>query len=144
MPPLEMPCPLKHSELKNRVAREASVSLEEIMQLGSISPNTCPECKGVLTKIKEGPVTCYRCHTGHAYSLQTLMADVNEEIEMALWNAVRAANERILLLREMGKTVRANGDEAAAQQCLRQVQITESHLKHIRDAVFVIKYSITP
>ncbi|MBF6648704.1 chemotaxis protein CheB [Methylobacter sp. BlB1] len=120
--------------IENRVTLEARVRPGEIMQLGSISPNTCPECKGVLTKIEEGPITRYRCHTGHAYSLQTLMADVNEEVEMALWSAVRVANERMLLLGEMEKMARARGDEATAQQCAEQVQTTKSHLKHIQEA----------
>ena len=105
------------------------------MELGSISPNTCPECHGVLVKITNGSIVRYRCHTGHAFSLQTLLADVNTEIETTLWGALRAAEERILLLRQMEELARASDDAAVAAECVAQVQGTERHVQHIREAV---------
>jgi two-component system chemotaxis response regulator CheB len=89
----------------------------------------------VLVKITNGPIVRYRCHTGHAFSLQTLLADVNTEIETTLWGALRAAEERILLLRQMEELARASDDAAVAAECVAQVQGTERHVQHIREAV---------
>jgi len=95
------------------------------MQLGPISPNTCPECHGVLVKIKQGSIIRYRCHAGHSFSLQTL------------WGALRAGEERILLLQEMEELARASDEQVAAQQCAEQAQGTAHHVDRIREAVLV-------
>jgi two-component system chemotaxis response regulator CheB len=127
--------PTKLLQVETRIVQEGNALQEGIMQLGPVSPNTCPECHGALVKIKQGPIVRYRCHTGHAFSLQTLLADVNEEIEKTLWGALRAAEERILLLREIEELARANGDVEVAQECAAQVQGTERHVERIREAV---------
>jgi two-component system, chemotaxis family, protein-glutamate methylesterase/glutaminase len=75
------------------------------------------------------------CHTGHSFSLQTLLADVNVEIETTLWGALRAAEERILLLQEMEQLAHASDDEVAAQQCAEQARGTAHHVERIREAV---------
>jgi two-component system chemotaxis response regulator CheB len=89
------------------------------MKLGAISANTCPECHGILVRIREHSIVRYRCHTGHAYSLETLLAAVNEEIDATLWAALRAIEERILLLGEMADLAHAR-DELAPEKKLRE------------------------
>jgi hypothetical protein len=43
-----------------------------------------PACgHGVLVKIREGSISRYRCHTGHAFSLKTLLVDVDDAIDDA-------------------------------------------------------------
>jgi two-component system chemotaxis response regulator CheB len=125
--------------IETRIALDGNAFQEGVMQLGEISPNTCPECQGVLLKIKEGVITRYRCHTGHAYSLRTLFASINEEVEKTLWSSLRAADERILLLQEIMEECRTNDDKFAAQQCQEQIRNTEQHLEHIRTAVLDYK-----
>jgi two-component system, chemotaxis family, protein-glutamate methylesterase/glutaminase len=122
-------------QIETRIALEGNALREGIMELGPISPNTCPECHGVLVKIKQGSIVRYRCHTGHSFSLQTLLADVNTEIETTLWAALRAAEERILLLQEIEELARASADEATAQQCAEQARGTAHHVDRIREAV---------
>lgn len=48
-----------------------------VMELGKVSKYTCPDCHGVLVQIEEGPIVRFRCHTGHAFSLMTLLAEVS-------------------------------------------------------------------
>jgi two-component system chemotaxis response regulator CheB len=127
--------PAEVLRIETHIALEGNALQEGIMQLGEISPNTCPECQGVLIRIKEGLITRYRCHTGHAYTLRTLLAAINEEVEMTLWSSLRATDERILLLQEIMEEARANNEDAAVQQCAEQIQNTELHLDHIRAAV---------
>ena len=70
------------------------------MDLGLPSPYTCPECHGTLLQITADGVLRFRCHTGHAYSLTTLVSEVSASIEAALWSAIRAIDEQVLLLRD--------------------------------------------
>jgi two-component system chemotaxis response regulator CheB len=74
-----------------------------IMDLGPTTPYTCPECHGVLMQLKEGGVPRFRCHTGHAYSINNLLAEVTEYVEDALWNALRAIEESALLLKQLAE-----------------------------------------
>ena len=45
--------------------------------------------------------TRFRCHTGHAYSAESLAAAVFEGIEDTMWAAVRALDEGGSLLEQM-------------------------------------------
>lgn len=72
------------------------------MDLGVLSPFACPECHGVLSKIMEGSMARYRCHTGHAYSADALLVALSENIENGLYSAVRAMDESIMLLNHVG------------------------------------------
>ena len=62
-----------------------------------------PECGGALWERKEDGVMRFRCHVGHALSLETMLAAQAESIEMALWNATRALRERAALLRRVAE-----------------------------------------
>jgi hypothetical protein len=61
---------------------------------------------GRLVEIEEGSILRFRCHTGHAFSLKTLLADVNAAIDTGLWDTLRAVEERILLLNRMEELAR--------------------------------------
>jgi two-component system chemotaxis response regulator CheB len=83
------------------------------MSLGPTSPYTCPECHGVLVRVDEGSVPRFRCHTGHAFSLDTLLASVTETVEATLWSALRSVEESVMLLREAARRVPAGQGETA-------------------------------
>ena len=68
------------------------------MSLGDASAFTCPECHGALIKITNGKLVRFRCHTGHAFSINNLLAELTESTENTLWSAVRAIDENIMLL----------------------------------------------
>jgi two-component system chemotaxis response regulator CheB len=60
--------------------------------------------------VRDGGVPRFRCHTGHAFALDSLLASLTETVEQTLWNALRAVEETIMLLREAAG--RRSGDEA--------------------------------
>jgi len=53
----------------------------------------CPLCKGSMTAAKVGHFAYFRCQVGHAYSLGSMAAEQAEELERALWAALRALEE---------------------------------------------------
>ncbi|MEZ4731199.1 MAG: chemotaxis protein CheB [Caldilineaceae bacterium] len=95
--------------IETRIALEDNALESGVLQLGKPSLYTCPECHGVLMQIEEGELVRFRCHTGHAYSQETLLAEIDEMIEAGLWNAVRTMDEKALLLRRMAQ---ANGAQS--------------------------------
>jgi two-component system chemotaxis response regulator CheB len=56
-----------------RIAKEREALEEDVLKFGELSPFTCPECHGVLTMLREGRIIRFRCHTGHAFSADTLL-----------------------------------------------------------------------
>jgi len=63
----------------------------------------CPECNGPLWETKPGASLQFRCHVGHAYSPESLLADQADSLERALWSVVRTFDERAGLVRRLGK-----------------------------------------
>lgn len=64
---------------------------------GKASDIVCPICQGVLQEAQPGVFEHFRCHVGHAFSLQSLVREQSESLERALWAAVRALEESAAL-----------------------------------------------
>jgi two-component system chemotaxis response regulator CheB len=94
-----------------QIAGEANALQLGVMDMGKVSQYTCPDCHGVLVQIEEGTIVRFRCHTGHAFSLQTLLAEVSDSIDKGLWDTIRAIEERILLLRQISDLAVAEENE---------------------------------
>jgi two-component system chemotaxis response regulator CheB len=86
-----------------RIAEGGDPMEAGVQKLGTPSMFACPECHGVLSEVSEGPLVRYRCHTGHAYSRATLQAEQNEQVETTLYNAMRALDERLLMLDQLAR-----------------------------------------
>jgi two-component system chemotaxis response regulator CheB len=56
-----------------------------------------------LWKVDKGEALRFRCHTGHAYTAATLLAEQTEKIEETMWVALRMFEERKNLLITMAK-----------------------------------------
>ena len=122
-------------ELEARIAIEGNALKHGVMDMGEISKNTCPECHGVLVRIREGSITRFRCHTGHAYSLQTLLVDTDKAVDDSLWGAIRAIEERALILREMEQIARTDGELELAANRANQATDEEGRAQRIRELV---------
>lgn len=88
------------------IALGRSLQIETEDQLGKRSNITCPECSGPLWEMQDPQLARFRCHTGHAYSLQSLGSAQVNEIEQSLWTAMRALRERASTLRRLAKRAR--------------------------------------
>lgn len=102
---------------------------------GQPSVFTCPECHGTLLQLKENGRTRYRCHTGHAYSADTLLSEVTESVEETLWSAIRTIDESVMLLRHMAEHVRESGN-GASERFLEKARDAERRSDLVRRAVF--------
>jgi len=86
------------------LAIETQIGLQQegleagVLQLGTPSVFTCPDCHGTLLRIRNGTLVRFRCHTGHAFSPQSFSAALTDATEDALWNVLRAFDEHIVLL----------------------------------------------
>lgn len=120
-----------------KIAEGADGLEENVMSFGELSPFTCPDCRGVLTALREGAIVRFRCHTGHALSASTLLNESSELIENKLWDAIRAIDETVMLLNRLGEQFTAAGNVRAAEQCFDKAREAHERGQPIREAVKV-------
>lgn len=118
-----------------KIAMEDNGREAGVARLGSPSIFTCPECHGTLLQLKENGRTRYRCHTGHAYSADSLLSEVTESVEATLWGAIRNIDESVMLMRHMAEHV-GESDAAAAARFLEKESAAERRGRLVRRAVF--------
>jgi two-component system chemotaxis response regulator CheB len=123
----------KKLAIEARIAREDQTVDAGILALGQVSPYTCPECYGVLVQLQDGGLTRFRCHTGHAYSLSTLLADVTQTLENSLWGTLRAMQESVLLLRHLAKQARDQQEGHLSEAAERKAGEVEQSTRLIYD-----------
>jgi two-component system chemotaxis response regulator CheB len=90
-------------------------TMDELEQVAVPSTLVCPDCKGTLWEINGSRPPRYRCHTGHGFSLRSLAAVQQEATENALWSAVRALQEKEMLLRRLAAISRSSGQIPEAE-----------------------------
>ena len=112
---------------KDRNAYEAGVE-----QFGDPSPFACPDCHGVLLKLDEEGRLRFRCHTGHAYSIESLVAGATEGIEHALWTAIRTLEEAALLMDRTARHLEERHGGSGAAECRSQAQEARGHSTVLR------------
>jgi len=118
------------------IAAEENALQKGIFDYGKLTPYTCPECHGVLSQLKEGSLVRYRCHTGHAYSLDTLIQSITENIEDNLYNVLRSMDESIMLLNNIGDHLAEANQPKLAALYFQKAKEAEDRSQLVRKAIF--------
>jgi two-component system chemotaxis response regulator CheB len=92
----------------------------------------CPECSGTLFEIEEKKQIRYRCRVGHAYSPKTFEASQAEEVEAALWTAMRALEESASLSRKLAERARAGSRPRSARAYEEQAAERSRQVEQVR------------
>jgi len=111
-----------------KIAKRVLSDLPAVNALGEQVPFNCPGCGGVLWKMEKGSLVRYRCHTGHAYTEDVLLAEQTKKIEETMWVALRMFEERKNLLTTMAKTQ----SDATERSTLERANLSQIHIDRIR------------
>jgi two-component system chemotaxis response regulator CheB len=87
---------------------------------GQPSGFSCPDCNGVLYEIRDGDMLRYRCRVGHAWSAESLLGEQANQLEAALWMALRGLEEKAALARSMGEQAAQRGSTITAKRFAEQ------------------------
>jgi two-component system, chemotaxis family, protein-glutamate methylesterase/glutaminase len=101
-------------------------------QAGIPSTMTCPECHGSLWEDKDNELVRFRCRVGHAYSDEALLVHQSEQLEAALWTALRALEEHSALARRLAARANSRGHSHSASAFTEQAMDAEHHASVIR------------
>ena len=125
------------TEFEVKTAAEDHAQEGGIMNFGSVTPYTCPDCHGVLFELTDGPsIRRFRCHTGHAFSADSLLSALTENIEDSVWTAIRAIEESVLLLNQMGTYLADNNHTERSALYFRKAFEAEDRIEKLRQVVF--------
>lgn len=123
-------------DIEVNVARQRNTLEMGITKLGEFSPFTCPECQGALMQLKEGNLLRFRCHTGHAYSVNSLLAEMTESIEETLWKGIRTIEASEILMVHLANHLHQANEDETAQLLLRKAEEAKLQAGLVRQAVF--------
>lgn len=118
----------KDIAIEAKIARRVLSDLPSVNALGDHVPFNCPECGGVLWQIAKGDLLRYRCHTGHAFTSDVLLAEQTAKIEETLWVALRMFEERQNLLVTMDKSQGGKAPTSLSQRA----KDSQVHIDRIR------------
>jgi two-component system, chemotaxis family, protein-glutamate methylesterase/glutaminase len=118
------------------IARSDNAFQMGIIEMGELTPFTCPECEGALTRLKEGRILRFRCHTGHAFSVSALLSEVSENIEDLMWKSMRGLEESNMLLNQLGENLASNGKNKEARQLFSEAKKLKARSRIIHDSIF--------
>lgn len=100
---------------------------------GDVSGFSCPDCGGVLWRIEEGDFVRFRCRVGHGWTADALIEEQADQIDDALWAALRSLEERASLLRNMAERYQRAGTPGLASRFEMQMQEMAARARLVRD-----------
>ncbi len=121
-------------EIETKIGLQQEGLAAGVLELGSPSIFTCPECHGALLQIRNGNLVRFRCHTGHAFSPQSLIAALTEATEDALWNVLRAFDESAMLLQHLAQHAEETQQTEWGAALRQQVYETRARTDLVRQA----------
>jgi two-component system chemotaxis response regulator CheB len=122
-------------EYENKIVTQEKAAAENGKRPNAASPLTCPDCGGVLWELRDNSLLRYRCHVGHAYSLDSLLVEQTETLERALWTAVRAMEEKATLSRRLAAQAKSQNRSRSAEQFAQQAEETEQNVRLVRQMI---------
>src|SRR4051794_4429813 len=115
-----------------RALGEPPLALHGKDRPGRPSVFTCPECHGTLWEADEGGVLRFRCRVGHVYSPDSMLSAQTDEVDRALWVALRTLEERAALSHRLAERARMREHHWVDKAFTTRAQETEREASHIR------------
>ncbi len=108
-------------DIESRLTASDKALLESTERPGTLSPFTCPECKGPLRELRDGELVRYRCRQGHAFSIESMVAEQSLAVEDALWTALNILEENTQMLQKLIHDARSRRLEHLANRFQKRV-----------------------
>lgn len=95
----------------------------------------CPECGGVLSERREVGAAQWECRVGHRYSPESLLEAQATDVEAAMWAAVRALQDRRILLERIAAQFEARGQTELATAMRGRASDANHHARAVREVL---------
>jgi two-component system chemotaxis response regulator CheB len=85
----------------------------ELERVATPSPYSCPECGGILFRLKDLRLVRFRCAQAHGWSPLSLLSALSEMSERSLFSAARGMTEVVELTKEVTERMPSLADRPA-------------------------------
>jgi two-component system chemotaxis response regulator CheB len=126
---------IKGIEAEYLAALTGRNSEEAMDAIGTRSTQTCPDCGGTIWTIADSSPPRFRCHTGHAYTAESMLYAQDAFTEQALWAAVRSLHERHTLLTRLADGAREHGYTKQAEEYEASAKTAAEHAEVLRQMI---------
>ena len=125
-------------EIESKIAEQQMNTqefLEHVEAIGTRTTYSCPECNGSIWQIgKEEPLR-FRCHIGHSFTANVFLSEQSQNLENALWAAVRAMEEKVMFSRQMSERMRNYNLKSAATKYEEHAKSLDAEVSLIRGII---------
>ena len=122
-------------DIEVKIAKGAGALESGILKWGKPSIYSCPECHGVLLQRAEENNLRFRCHTGHAYSIDSLVAELDVRTEETLWNAIRALEEDALFMKGLAQHYSEHHNGSNSESWMKKAEEMQRRVNLVRQAL---------
>jgi two-component system chemotaxis response regulator CheB len=135
-PPVEIPADV---QIEAEFSGPAGSNAALVNAIGHHTTTACPDCGGPLWTVGDGETAIYRCSVGHALTTRKLLETQDDEIERALWVAVRTLEERATLLSTLARRAEKHSRQShrerdAATEAKQQAHTLRRFLIGLRES----------
>ncbi|MEP0872079.1 chemotaxis protein CheB [Trichocoleus desertorum AS-A10] len=109
--------------------------LEHVEAIGTRTTYTCPECNGSIWQIGQDYPLRFRCHTGHSFTANVFLAEQTQNLENALWSAVRTMEEKVTFSRQMATQMETYNLQNAANKYKDHANNLDAEVSLIRGII---------
>lgn len=109
-----------------RFDRDERADVDRLSRLGPQVPIACPSCNGPLWEVGGHGHRRFRCYLGHSCTATDFLESNADQVESALWSAVRALLERATTLELLaGDAVETGNQQSAENYALKAREIRQ-------------------
>jgi len=113
-------------------SHEGTFDLDDAAHSGRASGFSCPDCGGSLWELEDGDLVRFRCHVGHAYSLESIAVAQDEALDQALFSAIRALREKAAMARRVSRRLDGRGAALGAERLRADARQAEEAAESLR------------
>jgi two-component system chemotaxis response regulator CheB len=129
---VEPPDDVKTEEV---VMSQMITDIDTAQGMGRLSTYTCPDCGGVLFLHDHDVITKLKCHTGHSFTIRDLLIKQQEEVESALWVAIRCTEQRIKMLQSLAEKYHKTGNNRTAKEYEERAAELNRHIQTLKHLI---------
>lgn len=133
--PSEVPA---YVEVESNIAQQKMDTqefLENVEKIGERTSYSCPLCNGSIWKIGDDDPLRFRCHVGHSFTAEFFWAEQSQNLENALWSAIRIMEEKVTFARQFAQRLRDNKLDEVADRYETSANAIDVELTVIRDVI---------
>jgi two-component system, chemotaxis family, protein-glutamate methylesterase/glutaminase len=97
------------------------------------SPFTCPECHGTIWEVRDNGELRFECRIGHSFSPESMAESNDEDVERALWAALRTLEESASLDQRLADLAAERNRASAHELYSSKAKERKKHAETLRD-----------